>query len=88
VLISGDVLQVADTVFGLLSVLYSLKLKDHLFQLMGIEEFLEYYRAIKYIKNVIFKIGNSKNSIHIVRSLLVFYQCKMIENYNSMSFIG
>ena len=85
---NGDELQVADTVFGLLLVLYSLKLKDHLFRVVGIEEFLEYYRAIKYVGNVVFKIGNSKNSIHIIRSILVFYQCKMIENYNSMSFIG
>lgn len=76
-LVSGDQLQTADTVLGLLSVMNNDILAEELFQKCTFKTFLEFYRCIKHIRNVIYHL-DGLNSLNILRAILTFYQCKLI----------
>ena len=86
-LVTGDELQTADTVLGLLCGMNNDHLAEELFQKCSLKTFLEFYRCIKHIRNVIYHL-DGLNSLNILRPILTFYQCKLIENYKSMSFLG
>lgn len=86
-LVNADQLQTADAVLGLLCLLHNDHLANELFYKCAVSTFLEFYRCIKHIRNVIYHL-DGLNSLNILRSVLTFYQCKLIENYKSMSFLG